>query len=103
MSDPAEDQLPTLHSKIIRARADIQHVAALLASPLSEPNRKACLKRAQRAASLLHSAASGIALTPASLLGSIGGKKTAERGPEYFRKIAAMRKTRAGGRPRKSN
>ena len=37
---------------------------------------------------------------PASILGSRGGTKTAERGPEYFKKIAAMRKTRAGGRPR---
>jgi hypothetical protein len=34
--------------------------------------------------------------------GRKGGTKTAERGPEYFRQIAAMRKTRAGGRPRKS-
>ena len=33
--------------------------------------------------------------------GSIGGSKTAERGPDYYRQIAAMRKTRAGGRPRK--
>jgi len=33
--------------------------------------------------------------------GSIGGKKTAKRGPEYFRKIAAMRKNRKGGRPKK--
>jgi hypothetical protein len=33
-------------------------------------------------------------------LGAIGGRKTAERGPEYFERIAAMRKTRAGGRPR---
>lgn len=40
--------------------------------------------------------------SPAAALGAKGGKKTAERGPEYFRKIAAMRKTRAGGRPKKS-
>jgi hypothetical protein len=33
--------------------------------------------------------------------GRKGGKKTAQRGPDYFRKIAAMRKTRAGGRPKK--
>ena len=26
--------------------------------------------------------------------------KTAERGPEYFAQIAAMRKNRKGGRPR---
>lgn len=34
--------------------------------------------------------------------GRRGGNKTAERGPEYFKQIAAMRKTRAGGRPRKN-
>jgi hypothetical protein len=32
--------------------------------------------------------------------GQIGGKKTAKRGPEYFRKIASMRRTHAGGRPK---
>jgi len=37
---------------------------------------------------------------PAAALGQKGGKKTAERGSDYFRKIAAMRKMRAGGRPR---
>jgi hypothetical protein len=36
-----------------------------------------------------------------SVLGAMGGQKTAERGPDYYREIAAMRKTRAGGRPRK--
>ena len=39
---------------------------------------------------------------PAATLGAKGGAKTAQRGPGYFAKIAAMRKTRAGGRPRKS-
>lgn len=34
--------------------------------------------------------------------GRKGGSKTAERGPDYFREIAAMRKTRSGGRPRKN-
>jgi hypothetical protein len=42
-----------------------------------------------------------IASAPAKL-GSKGGKKTAERGPDYFRQLAAKRKTRAGGRPAKS-
>jgi hypothetical protein len=37
----------------------------------------------------------------AAAMGAKGGSKTAERGPEYFARIAAMRKTRAGGRPRK--
>jgi hypothetical protein len=35
-------------------------------------------------------------------LGRLGGRKTAERGPEYFRKIAAKRKHFRGGRPKKS-
>jgi hypothetical protein len=39
---------------------------------------------------------------PAAALGAKGGAKTAKRGPEYFAKIAAMRKTRAGGRPKRT-
>ena len=35
----------------------------------------------------------------ASELGKLGGQKTAEKGPEYYAGIQAMRKTRAGGRP----
>ena len=35
-------------------------------------------------------------------LGRLGGRSTAKRGPEYFRKIAAKRKTFAGGRPPKA-
>lgn len=38
----------------------------------------------------------------AATLGRKGGKETAKRGSEYFRELAAKRKTRAGGRPRKS-
>lgn len=43
-----------------------------------------------------------IATPPAAVLGSRGGKATAKRGPEYFARIAAMRKTKSGGRPKKS-
>jgi hypothetical protein len=42
-------------------------------------------------------------LTAAEKRGRKGGTKTAERGPDYFRQIAAMRKVRAGGRPRKES
>jgi hypothetical protein len=62
--------------------------------------------RAKRAAQLL---ASALALnddlianpSTAVTLGQRGGLKTAERGSDYFRKIAAKRKTHGGGRPRK--
>jgi len=43
-----------------------------------------------------------LTIEPAAVLGKMGGKVTAKRGPEYFRKIAGMRKTKAGGRPRKA-
>jgi hypothetical protein len=45
-----------------------------------------------------------LTVEPAATLGAKGGKGkvTAKRDPEYFRVIAAMRKTKAGGRPRKS-
>lgn len=60
--------------------------------------------RANRAAKLLSSALSLtddlIANPPAMLLGKLGGMKTAERGLEYFARIAAMRKKRSGGRPK---
>ena len=35
--------------------------------------------------------------------GRKGGMTTAKRGSDYFRMIAAMRKTRSGGRPRKQS
>jgi uncharacterized protein involved in exopolysaccharide biosynthesis len=37
----------------------------------------------------------------AAAMGAKGGSKTAQRGPEFYARIAAMRKTRSGGRPRK--
>jgi hypothetical protein len=43
-----------------------------------------------------------LTIEPAAVLGKMGGKATAKRGPDYFRKIAAMRKTKSGGRPKNS-
>jgi hypothetical protein len=42
-------------------------------------------------------------IKPAAVLGAKGGKKTAQRGSDYFKLIASMRKTMAGGRPPKKN
>lgn len=39
---------------------------------------------------------------PAAALGRKGGTVTAQRGPDYFRQLAAKRKSNRGGRPRKS-
>jgi hypothetical protein len=60
--------------------------------------------RAKRAHELLQAAISLadtlLAVPPAAILGAKGGNVTAKRGSAYFRKIAAMRKTRGGGRPK---
>jgi hypothetical protein len=69
---------------------------ALEASTL-EDSRQAIAEAIQRAERLMKAVS-----TAAIRRGRKGGSKTAERGPEYFRKIAAMRKTRAGGRPKKT-
>ncbi len=64
-------------------------------------------RRAERAYELLttalHLADDLLEVSPAAALGAKGGKTTAKRGSEYFRKIAAMRKEHKGGRPVKAN
>jgi hypothetical protein len=40
---------------------------------------------------------------PAVALGRKGGSVIAKRGSDYFRKLAAKRKTHGGGRPRKDS
>jgi hypothetical protein len=42
-------------------------------------------------------------LPAAAILGSRGGAVIAKRGSDYFRKLAAKRKTHGGGRPRHDN
>jgi hypothetical protein len=63
-------------------------------------------ERSQRASEVLsaslHLADHLLETPPAAALGAKGGSQTAKRGSDYFRKIAAMRKKRKGGRP-KSN
>jgi hypothetical protein len=63
--------------------------------------------RSERAYELLTAAVSLadnlLAESPAAALGKKGGKETAKRGPDYFRKIAAMRKEHKGGRPPKDS
>ena len=44
-----------------------------------------------------------IAVEPAAILGGEGGNAIAKRGSEYFRELAAKRKTRAGARPKKAH
>ena len=60
-------------------------------------------QRSERAYDLLtaalHLADNLLEESPAAVLGARGGQQTAKRGSEYFRQIAAKRKTHGGGRP----
>ena len=64
-------------------------------------------RRSERAYELLtaalHLADNLLEVSPAATLGAKGGKATAKRGSDYFRKIAAMRKEHKGGRPRQQS
>src|SRR5271169_204745 len=68
-------------------------------------------KRTGRSRELLRSAlalvddlTSQVGKTAGEIVGHKGGSATAHKfGPDHFRKLAAMRKTRAGGRPPKEN
>lgn len=64
--------------------------------------------RTKRAVKLLDSALALtddlIAVPPAAVaLGQRGGMVTAKRGSDYFREIAAKRKTHGGGRPKRAD
>lgn len=65
-------------------------------APTLEQSRTLIAEALQRVERL-----SKVVLTAAEKRGRMGGTETAKRGPEYYRDIAAKRKTFAGGRPRK--
>ena len=77
----------------------IEQIDLMLAVP-NGAGLAACQETTKAALALV----SHLSETPAAAqLGKLGGSVTAKRGPEYYSKIASMRKTRAGGRPRKGD
>jgi hypothetical protein len=80
-------------------RSLIQQSHELL-EPLDLPEGRG--KRARELLSAALALADDLVNTkPAATLGARGGNATAKRGKEYYSQIAAMRKTKGGGRPRK--
>jgi hypothetical protein len=68
-------------------------------------NRTACCRENLRAAlGLADDLLKQQRMAPAAVLGHKGGSTTSQRhGVEHYRQMAAARKTRAGGRPRKTD
>lgn len=92
MPGPFHEELSSLRNLIMQARG--------LIDPTVIPQG-----RCERAHELLDAAVALsddlLNVSPAAALGARGGKQTAAtRGPDYFRELAAKRKTKAGGRPR---
>jgi len=86
-----KNDLKTLRNLIAEAQQIIK------TTPLPEGR---CERIYELLTTAVHLADNLLEVSPAATLGKKGGKATAKRGSEYFRKIAGMRKERKGGRPR---
>ena len=85
-----------------RMIAEADHILATLPS-LPENRTARCRELLSSALALADDLRKQEGLPAAAVLGARGGSQTAKRGSEYFRQLAAKRKTRAGGRPRKES
>jgi len=72
--------------------------------PLPENRTAACREALRAALALTIDLLKQDKLTPAAIMGHKGGSTTSRKfGAEHYRRMAAARKTRAGGRPRKKS
>jgi hypothetical protein len=70
--------------------------------PMPQNRTPRCLELTRAALALTDDIMKQTHMTPAVVLGHKGGSTTSKRhGVEHYRKMAAARKTHAGGRPRK--
>jgi len=75
----------------------------LSTTKLPENRTARCRELLSAALSLTDDLLSQEKLPAATMLGRKGGAVTAKRGSEYFRRLAARRKTHGGGRPPKES
>ena len=77
--------------------------ADLILSTTKLPEGRAvrCRELLRSALALTDDLLNSAKLPAAAVLGRKGGSQTAKRGSDYFRQLAAKRKTLGGGRPRK--
>ena len=98
------------HAEGMAIRADLKALQSMLeqasillsSEPMIPGGHRRCRELVDSALGLSRVLVSSNHARPvAAALGRKGGRKTAERGPEHFARIAGMRKTHGGGRPRK--
>jgi hypothetical protein len=92
------NELATLKKLI----SETDHILATT-PPLPENRTAACRELLSTALAIADDLLKQTKLPAAAILGQKGGSVTAKRGSDYFRKLAAKRKTHGGGRPRKES
>jgi hypothetical protein len=75
----------------------------LATTPLPENRTTRCRELLSTALAITDDLLKQSKLPAAAILGRRGGSVMAKRGSDYFRKLAAKRKTHGGGRPRKES
>jgi len=101
---PHYEGMPSDRSSLEALRNLIADTDLILETTPDLPqNRTACCRENLRAAlALTDDLLKQQRMTPAAVMGHKGGSATARKlGAEHYRRMAAARKTRAGGRPRK--
>ncbi len=94
--------MPSIRTELQALRNMIAEVEAILSTTKLPQGRTARSLELLRAALKLNDdLLKESRMNAAAVLGKKGGASIAKRGPEYFRELAAKRKTKAGGRPRK--
>src|SRR5579871_4089992 len=81
---------------------EIDTLVSTSPQPMPQNRSPRCLELTRAALALTDDIIKQTRMAPAAVLGHKGGSATSERhGTEHYRKMAAARKTYAGGRPRK--
>ena len=89
----------------LKALKNLISEAELILSTTELPQGRAprCRELLRAALALVDDLIGQTRMNAAAVLGKKGGASIAKRGPDYFRQLAAKRKTRGGGRPRKQS
>jgi len=101
---PHDEGMPSDRASLLALRGLIADTDLTLETiPALPQNRTAhCRENLRAALALADDLLKQQRMTPAAVLGHRGGSTTSQRhGTEHYRQMAAARKTRAGGRPRK--
>lgn len=96
--------MPSNRAELTALKNMIEEVDLILSTtaPLPENRTPRCHELLSAAMALANDLIGQGKETPAALLGSKGGSATAQKhGAEHYRLMAAARKTKGGGRPRK--